>query len=158
MKFRRLTNEELTELEKEFIEFLVTNTITADDWTKLKKDNPDNAHMLIETFSDVVMEKVLSNIKYLEHREEKSLMLFEFQQKQVVLIGINVASHINVDLREQNSIQSLIDNNSIEDESLSIFKTIKPYKKSREEEIFEMTENNCLVSDGALFYALNKLC
>lgn len=158
MKYRRLTDEELKELEKEFVEFLVSNTITADDWEKLKQENPENAHMLIEMFSDVVMEKVLANIKYLEHREEKSLMLFEFQKEQIVLIGINVTPHINVDLREKNSIQHLIDNNGIEDDAISIFKTIKPYKKTREEEIFEMTENNCLVSDGVLFYALNKLC
>ncbi len=157
MKYRRLTDEELKELEKEFIEFLVTNTITANDWEKIKNENPENAHTLIEMFSDVVMEKVLSNIKYLEHREEKNLMLFEFQKEEIVLIGIHVAPHVNVDLREQSSIQSLIDN-GIEDESISIFKTLKPYEKSREEEIFQMTENNCLVSDGVLFYALNKFC
>ena len=61
MKFRRLTNEELQELEKEFVQFLVSNTVTADDWEKIKEDNPERAEGLIEIFSDIVFEKVISD-------------------------------------------------------------------------------------------------
>ncbi|MCP4522438.1 MAG: hypothetical protein GY827_12225 [Cytophagales bacterium] len=157
MKFRRLTDEELTALEKEFVEFLVSNTITADDWEKLKKDDTNSAHELIDLFSDIVLEKALGNIKYLEHREEKSLMLFECGKEQITLIGVNANENVSVDLRNQDSIQSLL-NQGIDDNALSIFKTTKAYQQSREEEIFQMTENSCLVSDGALFYSLNKIC
>ena len=37
MKYRRLTNEELAELEKEFVRFLVSNTVTSEDWEKINE-------------------------------------------------------------------------------------------------------------------------
>ena len=47
-KYRLLTLEELQELEKEFVEYLVLNGITADDWEKIKKENPSSARHIIE--------------------------------------------------------------------------------------------------------------
>lgn len=158
MKYRRLTNEELTSLEKEFVEFLVANTITANDWIKLKNENLEHANHLIDMFSDIVMEKVLQNIKYLEYRDTKSLMVFECQKEQIVLIGLTVSDAIDVDLTNQSSIQKLVSENKLDDNTISIFKTIKPYQKIREIEIFEMTQNHCFISDGALFYTLSKMC
>lgn len=157
MKYRRLTNEELDTLEKEFVEFLVSNTITADDWIKLKNDNIDEANLLIDLFSDIVMEKVLQNIKYLEYREAKSVMLFECGKDRINLIGLTITENIEVDLTNNSSIQELLEKNKINDDTISVFKTIKNYSKVREVELFEMTQNNCLVSDGALFYTLNKM-
>lgn len=157
MKYRRLTNEELDTLEKEFVDFLVSNTITANDWIKLKNDNIDEANQLIDLFSDIVMEKVLQNIKYLEYREAKSVMLFECGKDQINLIGLTITGNIEVDLTNNSSIQKLLENNKINDDTISVFKTVKNYTKVREIELFEMTQNNCLVSDGSLFYTLNKM-
>ncbi len=154
-KFRQLTDEELQELEKEFVQFLCANTVTADDWVKVKEEEPERAHQLIDMFSDVVMEKALTNIKYLEHRQEKELMLFHCKEESMELIGLNVPADADVDLREPASVQAYVENS--EDGGLSVFKVEKPYAKSREEEMFDMTNTGCLVSDGALFYLLEKM-
>ena len=89
MRFRRLTTEELTHLEKEFIEFLVSNTVTAEDWVKLKADSPDNAEELIEMFSDVVLSKVYGKIVLLEKREKNNLLLFKFDGEIVQMLGVS---------------------------------------------------------------------
>ena len=47
MKYRRLSNAELQELEKDFVKFLATNHITATDWVKLKENNPIKVEKLI---------------------------------------------------------------------------------------------------------------
>ena len=41
MKYSRLTKEQFEELHQEFINFLATQSITADEWTNLKANKPD---------------------------------------------------------------------------------------------------------------------
>lgn len=46
-KYRLLTHEELIELEKEFIDFLILNSIVASDWMKIKNEEPEKATRFI---------------------------------------------------------------------------------------------------------------
>ena len=64
--YRRLNTEELASLEKEFIDFLVVNGITAPDWEQMKKDNPENSDQMIELFSEVVFEGIFRKTKFLK--------------------------------------------------------------------------------------------
>ena len=56
MKYRRLDQNELKTLEKDFIEFLASQSITADEWENMRKEQQLG---LIDIFSDLVFEKVL---------------------------------------------------------------------------------------------------
>ena len=47
MKYERLSKNELEELEKEFVDFLVVNGITAQDWVAIKENEPLNADEII---------------------------------------------------------------------------------------------------------------
>ena len=58
MKYRRLNEAELKDLEQDFIRFLASNQVTADDWKKLKDSKSDQADGLIGLFSDQVFDKV----------------------------------------------------------------------------------------------------
>ena len=51
-KYRELTTLELKELEKEFIDYLIVNGITADDWVKIKEEQQEKAEDIITLFSD----------------------------------------------------------------------------------------------------------
>ena len=44
-------------LKEDFVDFLVVNGIDAEEWTKLKSNNPDKAQHIIAQFSDVVFER-----------------------------------------------------------------------------------------------------
>ena len=57
MKYRVLNTKELEPLKDDFIKFLSANTITGEDWAKIKSTKPSQAHKLIELFSDIVWEK-----------------------------------------------------------------------------------------------------
>ena len=72
-KYKCLTADELQNLEKEFINFLASAQITGSDWEKMKKDEVEKVEELIAVFSDLVYEKVLSKIKFLEYRDTKTL-------------------------------------------------------------------------------------
>jgi hypothetical protein len=43
------------------------------------------------------------------------------------------------------------------DNAFSIFSTYKDYAKPREEELFEMVESGCLVTDDSLFVTLSEM-
>ena len=59
MKYRRLTKEQFEELHQEFINFLATQSITGEEWTKIKAEQPKVAEEEMDIFSDLVWEGVL---------------------------------------------------------------------------------------------------
>ena len=66
LKYKRLSIEQLKELEKEFVDFLVVNGILAEDWLKLKETDPDKAEQMVDLFSDVVFEGILRKTDFIE--------------------------------------------------------------------------------------------
>ena len=148
-KYRRLTLEELQNLEKEFVDFLVVNGIVAGDWVKMKAVEPEKAEKIVELFSDLVMESVLRKIEFLELRTKKLLLTFQCLEEKIVLVGVE--GEAPADFTNPDYIQNAL-KDSLPD--LQIFSTEKKYTKSREEELFEMLENGHAVADGKLFKAL----
>ena len=107
MKFKRLTLEELRELEPEFINFLASNQISADDWMVIKSKKSDQMNELLDFFSDLVYEKVLQKITYLEHRTPKEIRLFHLGEHQITLLGIKVAEDNKVDFTLENILEQI---------------------------------------------------
>jgi hypothetical protein len=157
MKYRRLSKEELEELKQEFIKFLSINTVTADDWKKIQTEDKERGEDLIDTFSDMVMEKALKNIKYLEHRSDTNLMLFKCEENEMILTGINLTKDIAVDFNDQKSIAILISTGSVKDGILSYFSSTKKYTKPREEEVFDLTNTGCMVITEEYYTNLTKV-
>ena len=160
MKYRRLTLEELKELEKEFTQFLAAQNIQPEDWQTMKQEEPDRVEQLIEQFSDIVFDKVLGKIEYLEHRTAKELKIFHFREDQIELAGLAVdPNNESIDLTDQQVIDQLArDFDSIAGEGdVKIFTSAKPYTKDKKEEIFELSESGCYVVDGKLFETLKEL-
>lgn len=152
MRFRRLTMGELKELHQEFIQYLSSNTITGEDWKKIKEEEYEKAEKLIDMFSDIVFEKSISNIKYLEKRESKSLLLFHCKEKELELIGISLDENSKFDLTRQEDLNELSqDASSVE---ISSFKSSKAYAINREDELFKMLNEGCLATDEKLFNSL----
>ncbi len=160
MKYRRLSLDELKELEKEFTQFLAAQSIEANDWDQMKQENPDRVEELIGEFSDIVFDKVLGKIEYLEHRSAKELKIFHFNDDHIELAGLTVdPSNETIDLTNQQVIDQLAkDFESMANEGdVKIFTSEKPYSKEKKEEIFELSESGCYVVDGSLFKTLKQL-
>ena len=79
MKYARLTKEQLDSLQQEFINFLATQTITAQEWQTIKKEQPKVAEQELDVFSDLVWEGALSQAKFLENLSPKLLFLFKIE-------------------------------------------------------------------------------
>lgn len=157
MKYRRLSTEELAEVEKEFVNFLVSNTITGEDWVKIKSESPEKAESLIEIFSDIVFEKILKKVEFLEFKSKKDIKTFNCQADKIKLMGIQIAGESNLNFSQQMSPQEMLSMLESSDAKLQLYQAEKPYKKERELEIFEMMESGCLISKGELFRVLEGL-
>ncbi len=158
MKYRRLTNEELAELETEFVRFLVSNTVTGDDWEKIKQDNPEKAEGLIEIFSDIVFDKTISKIEYLELKTPKDLKIFHCKKEEIELVGLKIDGESNLDFTNESlPPEEMMAKLQMSNAKLQTYSAKKKYKGDREEEIFQMMQWGSLISDGKLFNALKYL-
>lgn len=157
MKFKRLPANELQRLEKEFVEFLVSNGVTADDWVKLKTTSPEKSEGLIDVFSDIVYQRAMENIEYLEHRTTHDLKVFHCEREEITLLGIEVKKHVEIDLRTGDGLKALenvVANNA---DDVALFTASKKYKPSREEEVFRMMNAGAVKTTKEWFEMLKNL-
>lgn len=154
MKYKRLTNEELVALEKEFINFLASAQITGIDWEKMKSADFGKAEELIDVFSDLVYEKVMGKINYLEFRDKKTLNIFHFTEDKIMLVGLRVKENDKLDLMAENVFEQWTQSNS---SSVNIVKTEKKYLKERGEEVFDLLQTGCFITDDKLFKAISNM-
>ncbi|TMM53644.1 hypothetical protein FEE95_17230 [Maribacter algarum] len=90
MKYRRLTKQQLEELKPEFVNFLSTQSITGEEWKKLKDDKPEVAEDEVDVFSDLIWEGVLTKVNYLENVSAQHMHLFHCAEKEMKLISVKV--------------------------------------------------------------------
>ena len=130
-KYRILTLEELDLLKKDFIEFLVINGITGEDWEEIKLINPENRDKVVELFSEVVFTKILLQTNFLELKTDKVASAIQCNKENMVMITLE----------------------SVKEHS-EIYSTDKTYQKSREEDIYALMQKGFLRSDGKLYKEL----
>ncbi|HIP36038.1 MAG TPA: hypothetical protein EYG85_04220 [Crocinitomix sp.] len=146
LKYRRLNAEELKYFEKEFIDFLVINGITVEDWVSMKKEYLEKAETIIEKFSDVIFESILRKTKYIDFISPKSIKTFHCLPNEMVLVGVDAPKNSNIDFT-QNLTSDLTD--------LEVYTHSKKYNKQREIEIFQLINSGAQISKGEWF---KKLC
>ncbi|MCW3072258.1 MAG: hypothetical protein JWO44_2148 [Bacteroidetes bacterium] len=154
MKYKRLNQEELEALQQDFVNFLAAAQITGPDWEKMKKQELNKANELIDVFSDMVYEKVLGRISYLEYRDAKTLNIFYFGEDKVQLTGLRVKETSPLDLTSPEVISQW---NGANNASVNIVRSEKKYEKERQLEIFELLQTGCMITDDKLFRLLNSM-
>ena len=146
-KFRRLDLAELKELEKEFVEFLIINGITADDWIKIKEENNDKADKIIDQFSEVVFSSIFRKNQFIDFIEKDEIKCFQFLDEKIVLVGIK-NDDPKIDLTKATKEE-------LKNREFQVYTLDKKYTKPREEEMFDLVQSGAILSDGELF---KKLC
>jgi len=151
VKYRLLTLDELQALEKEFVEFLVLNGIPADEWQRLKQNDPKTADHTIALFSDVVFESILRKARYLEYRDTHHLHLFQCLPDQLILVAMEAPASEDIDFTNPVFLSSAM---LTPPANIKVYTTTKPYTLARETELFQMLQKGCVISDDKLFKAL----
>jgi Family of unknown function (DUF6495) len=149
MKYRRLSIEELSGFENEFVQFLIVNGIDASEWQKIKASDPIKAEDYIEIFSDLIFEGIVNKVQYIEYFDRQELKLFKCDPTQIYLTGIT-SEH------PQNQIAEMIKNMQINPASFTIYHTSKGYVPDRNSEIFRMINSGGIVTDGTYYELFSK--
>lgn len=158
MTYRRLDKAELEALEKDFARFLATHQITADDWVKLKKEQYDRVEELIEIYSDIVFDKTLKELNYLEYKSAYDIKTFHCAKDKIILMGIAVPKDAGIDFTNDKTPQEMMAILKDSGKNIQIYTAEKSYNGNREKELFQMLESGCLISrDGYLYKTLHQL-
>lgn len=154
MKYTRLTKEQFEELHQEFIKFLATQSITADEWTAIKTNRPQVAEAEMDVFSDLVWERVLNKVEFLENIAPQHLYLFQVKTNSIALIGLKINKD-DIDLTSRQGFSWLREN--LMDSSVEIFDAEKPIEGDKLLNIFELIEKGAVITKGELFKYFNQL-
>jgi hypothetical protein len=153
MKFRLLTQDELSYFDEDFKHFLIINGIHNEEWVKLNQNNPEKALDLLKLFSDIVLQKVFEKIHYLEFRSKEKLFVFNCEESEIHLIGLQ-SDDDQIDFSTTESIQYSLTNHP---SAIQFFNQSKGYSKNREQEIFELMERGCIQSSMDFYIALQNV-
>ncbi|MCP4053472.1 MAG: hypothetical protein GY739_10460 [Mesoflavibacter sp.] len=154
MKYARLTKEQFEELHQEFINFLATQSITAEEWQNIKTEKPEVAEQELDVFSDLVWEGVLTAAKYLEHISPKNIHLFALNDDHMHLIGIKIEKE-DVDVTTQEGFNWL--RNNLMDESVEFAQAKKEYSDDKNLDKFALIQQGSNITKGELYEYMNNL-
>tara|TARA_E500000331_G_C16966809_1_gene587488 strand:- start:84 stop:563 length:480 start_codon:yes stop_codon:yes gene_type:complete len=148
MKYARLTKEQLEEMHQEFINFLATQSITGEEWDKIKKEQPKVAEDEMDLFSDLVWEGVLNKVEYLEHFSPNQVFLFYISEVSINLIAIKVENE-SVDITTREGYQWLQTN--LMNEMVNIYTSSKVLSEDRNKDIFALIKQGANITKGELY-------
>ncbi|AJR03867.1 DUF6495 family protein [Siansivirga zeaxanthinifaciens] len=153
MKYTRLTKEQLEELHQEFINFLATQSITADEWNNLKVNKPEMAEMELDVFSDLIWEGALNKAEYLEHISPMHMYLFHLGADKMHVIAIILKNDVDITTKE--GYNWLREN--LMDENVEFSQAKKEYSDDKNLDKFKMIEKGAVITKGDLFKYFDKL-
>ena len=153
MKYSRLTKEQFQELHKEFINFLATQSITADEWSNLKTNKPELAETELDVFSDLIWEGALSKAKYLEHISSQSMYLFNLNTENMHVIAVTLEN--DIDLTTKQGFNWLREN--LMDEHVKFSQAKKEYSEDKNLDKFKLIQQGSVITKGELFKYFDNL-
>ncbi|WP_282124009.1 DUF6495 family protein [Algibacter mikhailovii] len=153
MKYSRLTKEQFEELHQEFINFLATQSVTAEEWANLKVNKPELAETELDVFSDLIWEGVLNKAEYLEHISAQHMYLFQLGDDKMHAIVINLKN--DKDITTPEGYAWLRDN--LMDDNVEFLQADKDYSDDKNLDKFKMIEQGAVITKGDLYQYFNNL-
>jgi hypothetical protein len=157
INYRRLTDEEFTLLETDFVRFLAANSIPATDWQKMKSDAPEKMDELLDIFSNTVLGKVYAKAEYLVIVKPNKILAFKMDENAAQLIGVKFKKS-GLDLIKSDNLKTLLNSQktflSMKPE---LFTLEKKYDKPKAEEVFFLVDQGAELVDRKWFEFLAAL-
>ena len=154
MKYTRLSKEQFEELHQEFINFLATQSITADEWADIKANKPEVAEEELDVFSDLVWEGVLKKVEYLEHISPQQMHLFHLKEKDMQLIAIKLKMD-TIDLTTTEGYDWF--RNNLLSDDVEFLTANKVYSDDKALDKFKLIQQGGVITKGNLYKYFEKL-
>ncbi len=153
MKYTRLSKEQFQSLHPEFSQFLAAQSIDKHQWKAIKSDQPELTNELLDVFSDMVWDRSLEQITYLESRSDHHLFLFKCEVDRIDLILIRLSKDCPSLMRED--YRAWLGNN-LSDPRVSIYQSNRIFEDTIKMEKFKLMEQGAYVSDGKSYEDLKS--
>jgi len=154
MKYARLTKEQFEELHQEFINFLATQSITAEEWQTIKTEKTEVAEQELDVFSDLVWEGVLGQVAYLEHISSQQMHLFHLKEDIMTLIAIKLKNE-EIDLTTSEGFDWF--RNNLLSDDVEFLTANKSYSEDKPLDKFKLIQQGAVITKGDLFKYFEKL-
>ena len=154
MKYTRLTKQQLEELHQEFINFLATQSITAEEWEQLKKEKPEVAEEELDIFSDLIWEGVLTKVEFLENVSAQHMHLFHLQEKEMKLISVKVMNP-EIDLSTKEGFAWFKKN--YQSNFVEYLTASKAYSENKNMDKFNLIKQGGVITKGDLYKWFQEL-
>ena len=154
MKYKRLTKEQFEELHQEFATFLATQSIDKKEWDELKAKSPEVALQEIDVFSDLIWDKAITNVRFVDHFSKNHIFLFKCHDTFLESIIVHT-SEDSVDFFTTEGLEWL--GNNLFADAVTIQTGKKEVAENRNEEVFRIIENGGIISKGDLYSKLITL-
>jgi hypothetical protein len=153
VKYRRLSDEELKELEQEFKQFLIANGVHNEEWISINEKQPEEAINLVDLFSDLVLEKSLEQIKYLIHSTQGDLKMFWFQKDEARLVALKSNTE-SINFTSSNWLSEIPEHYA----QIEFFTSEKKFSESdRSKELYTLIKAGAQVSTEQMFKIVHQL-
>lgn len=153
MKYQRLTKEQLDALHEEFATFLATQSIDAQMWMKIVLDQPTLAEEQLDLFSDMIWDRVLEKVVYLENIAPDYLFLFHIGQEAMHTIIIQILDK-SIDVTTKEGFLWLKEN--MLSESVQIRRGSKQFGEDKLQDVFALIRQGAEISKGILYRAIEE--
>lgn len=148
MKYIRLTKQQFEELHQEFINFLATQSITANEWETIKKSKPKVAEEELDVFSDLVWEGVLGKVTYLENISRQQMHLFNLSDKEMKLISVKI---LNPDIDLNTSLGFNWFKKNWQSDFVEYLNASKAYTEDKNLDKFKLIQEGAVITKGELY-------
>lgn len=146
MQFRRLTRQELEELEPQFVRFLAAQGIPADDWAKIKVTDEERTNRLIDQFSAMVFDDVLRRAEYMEQRSAKQLLVYRCGAEKLELRGLLIEGESALDFRREEPPHEMMAKLQSSPAKLKVMTAERAYRPDRATDLFNLLEKGARIA------------
>lgn len=154
MKYQRLTKEQFEELHEEFATFLATQSIDAVKWAEIKENQVSLAEEQLDLFSDMIWDKVLDNVAFVENIAASYMFLFKVEEEQMQALVIRILDE-SIDVTSKEGFMWLKDN--IMSDRVEIRRGAKAFGEDKKADLFALIQQGAQISNGVLYQAFDEL-
>jgi hypothetical protein len=153
LKYHKLSEAQFNEMHREFTLFLASQNITKSDWVIIKSNKPGLVDKYLNSFSDLVWEKILSNCHYLEFSTVSKIFLFHTKENSVDALVVEIDKKL-ADLNTAEGFKKAL--TLLQSEKVEVFKSSNVYTPSRNEFIYDYLRKGSVISDGKRYELLKS--
>ncbi len=151
MKYHRLTHEQFEELHEEFAIFLATQGLDHSKWEGIKINQAQQVDVLLDLFSDVVWDKVVSGCDFLEFSSADQLFLFKTAEDQASAIVIKVSTK-EIDLSTSEGFEWVLSH--FDSDDVTLLQGAKTYDPSKSDFVYSYLKKGAIRTDGHRYSTL----